>query len=772
MKNRNLCPTCRKEWGATDGLANYETWLTTPRQWAHETVSGCAVANCDRDHSAVGLCRSHGYHYRRYVEKRRPKTSTVDEWMTGQVPPSPPRPADCSVRGCTKEQNSPYLLCALHAATWRRWASKKENSERAVEHWIAQVVEPYAEAPYEGTYPSRWATLFYLLPEPLRWEYLYAVQQRDIAGRAHLAAWDARRVYLQLRQDCVESAIGLKTLGQVGETRNIAGFLEGCQSRIDAAYRDWSGVDDRDPRLIYYSDLTLFATSQTLGPKAKLDLRPVKQDWVFKAVSAWIRGGTRSAKALAGVVRAWVLADEVITARGVLMSALGTGDMNAIHIAFKERWPKYETRRRALVALDQVLEFARTTPELQSIGRDLPVPFRVDPVRHLQKGGTSPAKNRDEPFRFVPQPIIDWVMDHIYLLDRGDPHLTAEARVMIFLQERCGRRTIETSRLAENCISYDDQGAPYLEWREGKKPYNQGKRLPIHQETHDVIRDWQQMKRERGITSQWLFPSNDWSSADKHYAAGYLAKRVSELMSLIAEQQPFVGAVEGAEGNLVYFDLKSIDPYSFRHAFAQRLADATDADGRPTTPPDVLQDYMGHKSANTTAAYYEVTAKRRKKALLAITPRRLNLHGHAVSVDRERDNFTKVAVTLGHCSEPQNIAANGHSCALDHACESCPFFLVDPLERDGMEAKRHHLKVKLERASAIQSPQHMLDHYRARIQDCGTIIAGIDAYIDDLEETERACIREALESMADIRRRATAPRTIDLRQLLTRGPND
>ena len=60
-------------------------------------------------------------------------------------------------------------------------------------------------------------------------------------------------------------------------------------------------------------------------------------------------------------------------------------------------------------------------------------------------------------------------------------------------------------------------------------------------------------------------------------------------------------------------------------------------------------------------------------------------------------------------------------------------------------------------------PQHMLDHLNARIQHCDAIIDGIDQYLTDLPEAERQAIAGALEAMADIRRRATTPRRIDLR---------
>lgn len=281
--------------------------------------------------------------------------------------------------------------------------------------------------------------------------------------------------------------------------------------------------------------------------------------------------------------------------------------MDAIVKAIRVRWPHERTQHRHLKAISSVIEFARSDPDLAPSWKEIPGGFAVDPVRHAAKGTESNlATNVDEPFRFVPQPIIDWLMDHLHLIDRGSSYRTAEARMMLFIQERCGRRTGETTRLVDDCISYDDSGAPYLEWALGKAPWGRGKRLPIRQETHDVIRDWQTIKREHGVTSKWLFPSSK-GTADRHYDVGYLGQRLNELLARVAESAPFDGAVGGSEGNLVHFDISIIDPYSFRHAFAQRLADATDQDGRSTTPPDVLQDYMGHKSFATTMAYYAVT---------------------------------------------------------------------------------------------------------------------------------------------------------------------
>jgi hypothetical protein len=97
----------------------------------------------------------------------------------------------------------------------------------------------------------------------------------------------------------------------------------------------------------------------------------------------------------------------------------------------------------------------------------------VSMARHRPHGeGPRSASNVDEPFRFVPQPIVDWLMDHLHLIDRADAYATAEGRAMLFVHERCGRRTGETVSLADDCISYDSQGAPYLEWQRGKPPHH------------------------------------------------------------------------------------------------------------------------------------------------------------------------------------------------------------------------------------------------------------------------------------------------------------
>jgi len=768
LDRAKICPQCLGDWQAarSDGV-DYETWAGTPRvKAAAAPVRTCDVPGCLRSHATLGLCSSHRASFDHF-RRRHHEVTTVADWLRVRQPAPFAARERCLVPDCWRDRAMGNGLCITHHPTFRSWlaAEKEKVGGEAVATWIARMPEPLLDPATGQTYGEVAATPFGLLPQPLRWEFLYAVQQRDLRNNAMIAPVEVRATYAQLRRLGWTSAVGkLKDARVARADRSLRSMIAEWHRIIDAAHREWSGVDDRDPKIIFISELPLRHTKR-VGPNSTMNLQGIELPWIVETVAAWARGAPRAAHELHLAAAAWTLVDEVLRARGTQREDLSVLDMDAVFSAARLKAPV--AVKRVLLPIRRISQWARGEPSLQRYWADIPAGFMIDPIRHPAQG-ERPAGSRgvDESFRFVPQPIIDWLMDRLHLVKRYDAYSTAEARALIYVHERSGRRTGETVSLKDDCISYDSEGAPYLEWRQGKPPYAMGKRLPIHQETHDVIRQWQQIKRDQGKESEWLFPSPARRRRDAPTGSEALRLAVRLLIAAVTEHAPFPGPAEGADGNLVHFDLATIDPYAFRHAFAQRLADATDADGRQTTPPDVLQEMMGHKNFNTTMAYYEVTAKRRKKVMSALPSRRLDLRGQVVTIDRERDSFTRVAVTLGHCTEPQNVATGGHGCVIDHACESCPFFLVDPLERDGMAAKRDALMVKLERARVITAPQHLLDHYEARIKDTTKIIDGIDAYLAGLPRGERERLHAALDHMSDIRRRATAARRIDLRALL------
>lgn len=757
----HYCAGCRGQHERSGSALPIDEWakISGPRLKVHYEQH-CIVDSCQRTRVRRELCIAHVHTFARWQVANE---GTVRDWIVAKSPTGLPSKAKC-VLNCGRDSLNGGV-CARHTTTFRAWQKRQESRSTAtLAEWLRSTAEP-TFGPTDRSYRELVATPFALLNEPLRWELLYAVQRREQAGW-FINPYFLRSAYRHHRRLGTETAVGLDRLGLENSPKGKNSLYANFQLCIDDLYREWSGVDDRDPRVVYFRDLEMRQASRSTGVHGRLDLRGIEQDWIADGIKSWLTEAPRGHRTATQLVRAWDVAGQALSLRGTPVHLLGDADMSAVMAAIRKRWPTANAQRRSISSINLLLTYARHREQLGDTWGAIPAQFAVDRSRHRPNGLPRSSETGDEPFRFVPQPVIEHLMGNLNLLRRSGEYLTAEARAMLYVHERCGRRTSETIKMLDDCISYDNEGAPYLEWVRGKPPYTKGKRLPIHQETHDVIRQWQQIKREHGVSSIYLFPNRERNSTtDRPWNASYLGHRLKELIAVVEQHAPVLGPVVGSEGNLIEFDLRSLDPYSFRHAFAQRFADATDADGRPTTPPDVLQDLMGHATFETTMAYYEVSTRRRKRALSAVAPRRLNLHGAAVSIDRERDGFTKVAVSLGHCSEPQNVAQHGHGCMIDHSCESCPFFLVDPLERDGMDAKRHHIRVQLERARAINAQQHLLDHYEARIRNWTTMIDGIDRYVDGLPTAERDSIRAALTSMAEIRRLASAPRSIDLRAM-------
>jgi integrase len=767
-----LCRRCRREKWLT-GIET-EQFIQTPVAPDRAAWPTKCLVGCERSPLASGLCRAHNEYYRRTGDGDESHTSVL-LWIERctNLEVLPPRER-CIVRGCCDERQYRNGLCSDHrhaGIDWiNRWNKAGRQPNADFDLWLAREAEPFHQ-PSGLALSKLCAVPFGLLEGTAGLELIVALQQRDAEGVLNFVPDQLRHLYRDFRSCGVSTLVDRHALESTDLRRRGCYYRSLAYDLIDLVqieHRKWSGIDDRDPRIIHFTDLDL-TDSMRRGRRAVIDLRDLDNDWVVRTLLHWACHTRLSSTTMYRMVGVWRLVDQIVHERAKTPDQLGSEDMDVIVRAVRAKWPAFTEQGHRLPMLWRLIEYGHKTDDLADIWTAVSPRFGKNSATHRPHTqgadwkNPNPPANPDEPFRFVPQPIVDWMMDHLHLVGGDDDYWTMETRAMVFLQERCGRRPGETLHLRHDCLSYDSTGHPYLEWTRIKPPKRAGKRLPIHQETHDVIRQWQQVKSEHGISSDWLFPSRNWHKRDAPYHTDQLTRRIRDVVAAVQQNTPFPATVAGAEGNLILYDPTKIDAYALRHAFAQRYADAVDTEGRSTTPPDVLQELMDHKTFETTMTYYEVGAKRRKAVVAAITPRRLDILGNVVEVNRERDGFTRVPVSLGHCEEPQNVAMAGAGCMLSHSCESCPYFRVDPLEREGMVAKRFDLKVQLERATVINAPAHMLDHLKARIQHCDAIIAGIDDYLSDLPESERQAIAGALEAMADIRRRATTPRRIDLR---------
>ena len=122
-------------------------------------------------------------------------------------------------------------------------------------------------------------------------------------------------------------------------------------------------------------------------------------------------------------------------------------------------------------------------------------------------------------------------------------------------------------------------------------------------------------------------------------------------------------------------DKALITLYSYRHSYAQRLADAG-------VGVDVLRDLMDHTSMNTPQRYYRVGEARRREAIDKVTAMCFDRHGNRVwrdahaLLDSEHARYAigEVAVPYGTCAEPSNVKAGGGACPVRFRCAGCDHF--------------------------------------------------------------------------------------------------
>jgi integrase len=604
-----LCRVCTADYRAVNAMS-LDEFCTTLRRPRRDTnrPKGCLVG-CQRTVAPNGLCTHHFHNFSSF-RHRHGADITVAAWMEHAQPKALPPLPQCVVPNCPNDRFYGTGLCTNHrgaADSWiKTWSRRGLDPTPDVDLWLERRAEPL-DALTGRPMSALGAVPFGLMKGTSGLELLLALQRRDTEGRTDLDPEFVRQFYLGARRLGLETLIGFDALNsvEVAGTAKRRAFVADCMRWIEAEHRRWSGTDNRDPLLIHIAELNL-TDHRPPGPDSVADLRGFGQVWITETLSHWLRNVRVNSSTIIRMVGAWRVADEVLSVHAKAPELLGSNDIDAIVRAVTARWAAGKEQQRRMAMLWRLIEYGHRVDELAHIWKHVSPRFGRNKAKHHPSPhpATKPIANPDEPYRYVPQPIVDWLMDHVHLLIRSDDYKTMEARALIYVHERCGRRPVETMHLRDDCISYDSEGHPFLEWERIKPPRRAGKRLPIHQETHDLLRQWQQIKRDHNIHSQWLFPSLTHRGRDVPYQTEYLIRRIRELVAVVQDQAPFPGAVTGVNGNLIHYDLSSIDAYALRHAFAQRYADAVDAEGRSTTPPDVLQDLMDHQEFKTTMTYY------------------------------------------------------------------------------------------------------------------------------------------------------------------------
>jgi hypothetical protein len=324
---------------------------------------------------------------------------------------------------------------------------------------------------------------------------------------------------------------------------------------------------------------------------------------------------------------------------------------------------------------------------------------------------------------------------------------------MVELQARIGRRTGELCRLRWDCLRHveeiDETGIARVESvlvHDMPKVGIVGYQLPIDIETADIIRAQQARTRKRypdTPTSQLtLFPTLKRNPRGvKPFNSITLCDRIR---TWLADLPRLVGP-DGAD-----FDRNEISPYSFRHTFAQRVADQG-------VPVDVLADLMGHLKLSTTQGYYRVTYQRKRQAMDTLAALQLNSRAEKArpTVERllesehVREVVGQVAVPFGICLEPTNVKARGQSCPFRHQCFGCTHYRTDPSFLPELRSYLGRLLADNERLRAAapeleEWARHAAIPSQDEIAAVRNLIDRCEKLLSELAQDERPAVEDAI----------------------------
>ncbi len=617
---RKYCPDCKAE-SKSLGM-RVETLppksRSEPIRWNQCAVSGTG-RRCPLPCAAKGLCRPHRASFEHWAHKHGYDVddATRDVWLRKCTPVAVPAVA-CETPGCAipasgRAKALPVLCdrCARRAAM-------------ALGRGVVATRQDWVES-QNRRLPAR-AVDFAVLPVPLARELIYAMQTHDRTGRALLDIDSWTLLTRLIRKTELTTLVGL----EVRDAEKICGgphvrgatsLLRFAISATNAAHRRFVGYDPRVADVIYPQDIDFRETKTRRTPVRHAEpllLTEVQQEWLREAFRAWlldIRETYETVRLTFSVCR---LASQVLSAEkadnGRDATTLNASAMHAVVRALQRRQTstdstKAPTRQTAATRLScwwRVVDHARRS----GLWDHVPHEFSRDPRLHSVKG--SQAACGEEGAAVPPREVVAHIRNNLHCLDVGKSTPMARATIAVLIDT--GRRPVEVASLVRDCLSTKEDGH-WLRW-DNHKAERPSRLFPIDRITADVIRSWQETGGRSRPSEKWLFPRPSGHS-DDHVSTGTMSSWFRRLMASIP---PIGSPVRDVDGVSVLPDLGHVTLYSFRRAYAQRLADQG-------TAPDVLRVLMDHRSFETTMGYYKVGAARKREAADRVAPLTLDRDG-------------------------------------------------------------------------------------------------------------------------------------------------
>jgi integrase len=491
------------------------------------------------------------------------------------------------------------------------------------------------------------------------------------------------------------------------------------------------------------------------GHSGRLDFTAISQPWLREGMKRWAlhdlirRRGKDVTTALRAHVAAIAGLSESLrihrTDQGLVIRELGRHDIEMFlqRIAYLEHCDRISELSRALNcrkahhALRQMrlLGLTRSGGPLSG----LPDDFALRREDIPRRPDLQPAS------RALPPEILAQLCDALPLLRTRAPKVLATA---IELLIDTGRRPNEILNLSWDCLGRDHDDKYVLVY-DDLKNNRPGRRLPITKVTAELIsaqqRDTQNRFPDIKPSALLLLPSDHPEPKGKHPMGRHNIGRTHRRW-LAALPSPLLRS----DGSI--FDLTTITPYSYRHTYAQRHADAG-------VPLDVLAELMGHELLSSTQAYYQIGEKRRRAAVDRLANHQFDRHGNHLWRDAQallddehaRHILGHVSVPYGTCQEPTNVQAGGGACPFRFRCVGCDHFHTDPSHLPELKAYLHDLLRDRERVLATTDLE---DWARTEalpseeeIRRMKELVHKVEEHLDQLNSAEQADIAAAVSAV-------------------------
>jgi integrase len=584
------------------------------------------------------------------------------------------------------------------------------------------------------------------LAPTLRWELLYALQQRDAQGQKLDPGAVRGLVTAVADLEALATTPYLEVAQRISTARNVRAYAHLLTRIIDLKFEEFRGIAHTDKDVWDCLALDLEAPRAGRRPNlSSVEFTPISQRWLRDATKDWVHTFRPDSTQLRRTVQACTLASRALSVRpggGQEPHDLRFADMTAVFQALKNATQAggqlYTSHyRRGLWArFVAVIDLGRSTELL----RDLPATFRRHPSHTIIEEDIT----EDQIGKAIPETVITQLDAHLDLLGTEDRYgrvwsITDTAtmfRTVYQVLRDTGRRPGELVPLAVDCLEVE--AGEYALVYDNRKKHRLRRRLPITAETAASIQHWQHYRAGLDLPAsaqRWLFPACNESSGPGHLTTHRFARALHQWVAAI----PVLHSdLPGPEGSPIPFDRSLIYPYAFRHSYAQRHADAG-------VSVEILKELMDHTDLKVTQGYYTVSLKRKREAIKVMSRYVHNRSGAPCpgpgSVTRYE--LRSVAVPFGNCIEPTNVKAGGKQCPIRFQCAGCGFYRPDPSYLPAIEEHINTLKADRETALAMDTDEFVVRNLADQVTAFTQVAATMREKMQNLPEAERAEVEQA-----------------------------